>query len=87
MIHTASKKRKSCDQRGREGLSVGPALKHYRCTQAIYSKTQAIFIADTAEYLHEYLTQPHITEEDSMTHAIHFLTASLKDVPKRICYS
>ena len=28
MIHTNSNKRKSWDKRGREGFSVGPALKH-----------------------------------------------------------
>ena len=31
--------------------------------------------------------QPHVTEEDRMTHAIHFLSASLKDVPTSICDS
>ena len=61
VIHTTSNKRKSLDQRGREGFSVGPALKHYRCIQKIDSKTKELIITDTAEYLHEYLTQPHIT--------------------------
>ena len=31
IIHTTSNKRKSWDQRGREGFSVGPAIQHYRC--------------------------------------------------------
>ena len=30
VIHTTSNKRKSWDQRGREGFSVGPVLRHYR---------------------------------------------------------
>ena len=87
MIHNTSHKRKSWDQRGREGFSLGPALQHYRCIQAIDSKTKALMITDTAEYLHNYLTQPHITAEDRMAHAIHFLTAALKDVPASICDS
>ena len=78
IINTTSNKRKSWDQRGREGFSVGPALQHYRCIQEIDSKTKAIIITDTAKYLHEYLTQTHITAEDRMTHAIHFLTAALR---------
>ena len=41
-------------------------------------------ITDTAEYLHRYLTQPLITAEDRMTHAIQFLTGALKDVPESI---
>ena len=80
MIHNTSNTRKSWDQRGIEGFSVGPALQHYICIQAIDGKTKALMITYTAEYLHRYLTQPHITEEDSMTHAIQFLTAPLKDV-------
>ena len=72
MIHNASNTRKSWDQRGREGFIIGPALQHYRCIQAIDGKTKALIITDTDEYLHRYLTQPHITAEDRMTHAIQF---------------
>ena len=56
MIHTTSNKRKYWYQRGQEGFSVGSDLKHYRCIQAIDRKTKALFIIDTDEYLHEYLT-------------------------------
>ena len=87
MIHNTSNKRKYWDQRGREGFSIGPALQHYRCIQAIDAKTKALIITDTDEYLHRYLTQPQITAEDRMTHAIQFLTAALKDVPASICNS
>ena len=87
MIHNTSNTRKYWDQRGREGFSVGPALQHYRCIQAIYRKTKALIITDTAKYLHRYLTQPHITAEDRKMHAIKFLTSALKDVPASICNS
>ena len=87
MINNTSNKRKSWYQRGREGFSVGPDLQHYRCIQAIDVKTKALIITDTAEYLHRYLKQPHITAEDRMTHAIQFFTAALKDVPAIICNS
>ena len=76
MIHTTSKKRKSWNQRGREGFSVGPALQHYRCIQEIDGKNKALIITDTAEYFHKYLTQPHVTAEDRMAHAIRFLTSA-----------
>ena len=84
MIHNTSNTRKSWDQRGREGFSVGPALQHYICIQAIDAKPKALIITDTAEYLHRYLTQPHIIAEYRMTHAIQFLTAALKYVPASI---
>ena len=38
MIHNTSNTRKYWDQRGREGFSVGPALQHYRCIQAMDEK-------------------------------------------------
>ena len=51
IIHTTSNKRKSWDQRVREGFSVGPELKHYLCIQVIDNKTKALIITDTAKYL------------------------------------
>ena len=87
MIHSTSNKGKYWDRRGREGFSIGPALQHYRFIQAIDGKTKALIITDTDEYLHRYLTQPQITAEDRMTHAIQFLTAALKYVPASICNS
>ena len=87
IIHTTSNKQKYWDQRGYEGFSVGPALQHYHWIQAIDRKNKALIITDTAEYLHKYLTQPQVTEEYRMAHAIHFLSAALKDVPTRICDS
>ena len=44
-----------------------------------------MIITDTAEYLYVYLTQPHVTAEDIMTHAIKLLSAALKYVPTSIC--
>ena len=87
IIHTTSNKRKSWDQRGREGFSVGPALHHYQCIWAMDIKTKSLIITYIAEYLHAYLTQPHVTVEYIMTHAIHFLSADLKYVPTSICDS
>ena len=87
IIHNTLNKRKSWYQRVREGFSVGPALHHYRCIKAIDSKTKALIITYTAEYLHKDLTQPHITAEDILAHAIQFLTAALKDVSASICDS
>ena len=43
-----------------------------------------MLITDTAEYLHEYITQPSVRDEDRMAHAIHFLSTALKYVPNSI---
>ena len=50
-------------------------------------KTKSLIITYIAEYLHAYLTQPHVTVEYIMTHAKHFLSADLKYVPTSICDS
>ena len=52
VIHNTSHTRKSWDQRGREGFSIGPAIQNYRYIKAIDGKTKALIITDTAEYLH-----------------------------------
>ena len=86
IIHTTSNNHKSWNQRGRKGFSVGPALHHYRCIQAIDKKIKALLITDTEDYFHEYLTQSSLTAEDIMTDDIHSLSAALKDVPNSLCY-
>ena len=50
IIHTTSNKRKSWDQRGREGFGVGPCLHHYRCIRSIDIKTKSLIITYTVEY-------------------------------------
>ena len=61
-------------------------LHHCCCIQEIDSKAKALIITDTVEYLHEYLNQPTVISEDIMTHAIHFLSEDLKDVPTSLCH-
>ena len=87
IIHTTSNKRKSWDQRGRKGFSVGPELQNYRRIQEIDSKTKSLIITYAAEYLQEYLTQPHVMEEDIITRAIHLFSVALEYVPTSICDS
>ena len=51
VIHATSNNGKSWDQRGHKGFSVGPVLHHYRCIQAVYSKTKALIITYTSRIL------------------------------------
>ena len=87
IIHATKNKLKSWDHRGREGFIVGPEIELYRCIQAIDSKTNTLIVTDTAEYLHAYLTHPQVAAEDRLNHAIHLLSAALKDLPSSICDS
>ena len=52
IIQTTQKKRKPWDHRWWEGFSVGRAIEHYRCIQAIDSKKNALIVLYTAKYLH-----------------------------------
>ena len=81
IVHSKPDKRKSWDQRGREGYILGPAIHHYRCWTLLDASTKAVIISDTAEFLHSYITQPTVTPAGRITHAMHILTGSLADAP------
>ena len=60
-------------------------IHHYLCIQIIDSNKKELIITYTAEYLHEYITQPNMTAEYIMTHAIKLFSEALKYVPNIIC--
>jgi hypothetical protein len=84
VIHTKPGRRKSWDFRGRKGFNVGPALNHYRCFHVVDDVTKALRYSDTVEFLHDYLTQPTVTEGDRIVHALNFLSCAVKDAPATI---
>jgi len=81
LIHNKPSTRKTWDQRGRDGFSLGPALQHYRCYTVADKKTKATIVSDTVEFRHSYLTQPTLTPEDRMVHAMNMLSCAIKDAP------
>ena len=56
-------------------------------SKQLIEEKKALLITDTAEYLHEYRTQPTVTSEDRMTHAIQSLFTALEDGPASLCDS
>jgi hypothetical protein len=81
LIHNKPSTRKSWDQRARDGFSLGPAMDHYRCYTVADKKTKATVVSDTIEFRHSYLTQPTLTPEDRMVHAMNKLSCAIKDAP------
>ena len=81
IIHKKPSKHKSWDHRGRDGFYVGYALESYRCFKAVDSKTKDASISDRVEFMHSYLTQPTLTPEDRIVHAVRLLMCALKDAP------
>eukprot|EP00804_Cyclotella_cryptica_P010308 CCRYP_012223-RA/>CCRYP_012223-RA protein AED:0.11 eAED:0.15 QI:0/0/0/1/0/0.5/2/0/935 len=81
IIHNKASTRKSWDFRGRDGFSIGPALLHYRCFQVVDSATKNLIISDTVEFRHNYLSQPEVSYEDRLLHAINFLSTAIADAP------
>ena len=80
-IHNKPGPRKTWDFRAWDGFSIGSALHHYRCHTVVDTTTKAVHTSNTVEFYHYYLTQPTITPEDRIVHALHFLSCSIKDVP------
>eukprot|EP00804_Cyclotella_cryptica_P001782 CCRYP_018594-RA/>CCRYP_018594-RA protein AED:0.21 eAED:0.21 QI:0/-1/0/1/-1/1/1/0/556 len=81
IIHNKTATRKSWDFRGRDGFSIGPALHHYHCFQVVDSATNCVVISDTVEFRHSYLNQPAVTYNDSLLHAINYLSSAIADAP------
>ena len=81
IIHNKASTRKSWDFRGRDGFSIGPALLHYRCFQVVGSTTKTLIISNTVEFRHNYLSQPEVSYEDRLLHAINFLSTAIADAP------
>ena len=84
VIHTKPSRHKSWDFRGRKGFNVGPVLNHYRCFHVVDGVTKALRYSDTVEFLHDYLTQPTVTEGNRIVHALNFLSCAVKDAPATI---
>ena len=74
LIHNKQGTRISWDFRGRKGFTIGPALEHYRCFQVVDVTTKSIIISNIIEVLHDYLTQPEVTYNDRILHALNFLS-------------
>ena len=79
IIHTKPGNGRSWDYRGQKGFIIGPAFEHYRCFGVVDATTKASRISDTIKVLHDYLTQPEVTVEDRIVHALNFLSCALKD--------
>ena len=81
IIYNKTSTRWTWDFRGRNGYSIGPALHHYICHTAVDATTKSNIISDTVEYWHSYDSQPTLTSEDRIVHALNFLSCAIKDAP------
>ena len=78
IIHTISNKRKSWDQRRREGFSVGPALQHYCCIQAIdYIFHKGFCTVYFRAYKKNAVTLPHSAQRK------HAFAGKIKNMSKK----
>ena len=82
IIHSKPSQCKSWYYRGRNGFSAGFALNHYRCQRALDTETKVVYITDTVEFCHQYLTQPGLTPTDRLIHALHKRTSTMHHAPE-----
>ena len=81
IIHNKPIRRKSWDYIRRNSFSAGVSLNHYYCQQAIDAKMKAVLITDTIEFHHHYLTQPSLTPQDRLIHALQTPTFEMNHAP------
>ena len=72
-IHNKPGQLNTWDFRAHDGLGIGSALHHYHFHTVVDTTTKAVFISNTVEFYHSYLTQLSVTPEDRIVHALHFL--------------
>ena len=84
LIHNKPSTRASWAFLARDGFYVGPALLHYRYFQVVDTTNKSTLISDTIQFRHDYLTHPAITHADRITHALHFLSSTLKETPSAV---
>ena len=87
LIHTNPNNRKSWKFCSCKGLNVGPAFHHYRCYHIVYQETKATLYFDTVDFCHYYITQPTVTPEYCIVHAVNLLTCAIKYVPAPTLHS
>ena len=78
-IHKKPGTRKSWDFRASDGFSISLALNHYHCHKVVDTTTKAVHVSNTVKFYHSYLTQPRVTPEDCIIHALHFLLCAIID--------
>ena len=81
IIHNKSGKRKSWDFRGRKGFRIFPSLNHYKYFHLVYEVTKEILFSDTVNFLHDYLTQPTVSADGRIIHALNFISCAVKYAP------
>ena len=77
IIDNKPSRRKPYHYRGSNGFSAGVPLNHYRCQRAIDAETKSVSIMDKIEFYHHYLTQPSLTPQGRLIHALQTLTAAM----------
>ena len=81
MIHKKTSNRKSRDLRSKEGWSVGVSFEYYLCQLVIPADTREIYVSDTVEFLHQFITTHTISPEDRILHRLNKLSGTIKEIP------
>ena len=81
MIYEPVILRSSWDFHATPAYYFGLALNHYRCFTVFLTKTRTPRTSDTVEFLHNFITVPHVTPEDRVINAITKIKQELAAVP------
>ena len=79
IIHSKPSTIRYWDLRDRKGFIISPALNHYRCFHVADAVTKALMFFDTVEFMHDYLTQPTVSNRNCIFRALNFISCAVKD--------
>ncbi len=77
-FHKKTNRRKSWDEHSSDGWYLKMSPDHYRCHIIFVKTTPAKQISNTVYFKHKHITQPTLTLEDLMVHAIQDLSNAIK---------
>jgi hypothetical protein len=66
---------------GSDGFYVGVSLEHYFCHCIIKAKTKSLYISDTVNVCHHYLTIPTVTPANTIVHSLNAISNAITNAP------
>ena len=78
-LHVMPEIRKTWEAHTKPGFYLGTSWDHYRCYEVWVRENKSARIGQTVFFTHKYLTQPRMTETDTLLRASNELCAALQN--------
>ena len=84
VVHLKKGQKQTWELNGEVAWYIGPSMKHYRCVQCFYPRTNFVRDTNTVKFLPHNLPFPEVTLEDFLRHTASDILDLLKDPPSAL---